>query len=66
MLLHSLHSDDAQLKQATLETLVLMVEETPLIIAEHINTIVKILIQLFSSEAPAQGNNPVSACVLTR
>jgi hypothetical protein len=54
MLVHSLGSDNAQLKVATLETMELMVQDAPGLIQEHISTIVKSLTNL-----DGEGNNAV-------
>jgi DNA repair/transcription protein MET18/MMS19 len=58
MLLESLESKDAQLKQSTLESFAIMVTETPEIVINHIDTIVKSLINLFANKDSSSGNDP--------
>lgn len=57
MLLKSLESKDAQLKQSTLESFLIMVTETPEIIVNHIDTIINNLITLFVNSDSSIGNN---------
>jgi DNA repair/transcription protein MET18/MMS19 len=58
MLLKSLESTDALLKQSTLESFSIMVAETPEIVVNHIDTIVKSLINLFVKKDSSSGNDP--------
>ncbi|KAI8901624.1 Dos2-interacting transcription regulator of RNA-Pol-II-domain-containing protein [Globomyces pollinis-pini] len=57
MLLQSLNYQDSRLKVATLTTLTLMVNESPRLISDHIDTIVTKLLELSSYQTLSLGNN---------
>ena len=54
MLLHSLQSSNPNLKRATLETFMFMLEEASQLVSTHFTTVIHCLIKLFSTSGDTE------------